>query len=335
MHVLVTGGAGFVGSHVVERMMEHGHGVRVIDDLSSGLREGFPHGVDFHHASVCDSQALRDAVEGVDAIVHLAAIASATRSVEEPSVTHEVNATSTIRLAEAAACAAVGKLVYASSAAVYGFTEREAHHEDDPAAPATPYAIDKLTGETYLGFFASEHGLDTRLLRFFNVYGPRQQPSSPYAGVIARFASGLVAGEPLTIYGDGHQTRDFIDVGDVARIVARHVEERIVPGSAQIMNVCNGTRTSLHDLIEGLAAACRAGEPAASNETDRLDMYAAAAAKRTAAAASVEVLHEAARSGDIRHSRGSPARLGQWFPGRPCTSLARGLERVIAWMRLG
>ncbi len=335
MHLLITGGAGFIGSHVVERMLEHGHGVRVLDDLSSGLRKNVPHGVDFHHAGISDPQALRDAVEGVDAVVHLAAIASVTQSVEEPSVTHEVNATSTIRLAEAAAGAGVGKIVYASSAAVYGSTEREAHHEDDPVAPATPYAIDKLTGETYLRFFASEHGLDTRSLRFFNVYGPRQQPSSQYAGVIARFAISLLAGEPLTVYGDGHQTRDFIDVGDVAGIVARHVEEQTVPGSAQVMNVCNGTRTSLHDLIDALAAACRAGEPAASNETDRLDVYAAAAGERATAAASVEVLHEAARSGDIRHSRGSPARLGQWFPGRPRTSLARGLEQLIAWMRGG
>ena len=335
MHVLITGGAGFIGSHVVERMLEHGHGVCVLDDLSSGLRANLPHGVDFHHASICDPQALRAAVEGVDAIVHLAAIASVTRSVQEPSVTHEVNLTSTVRLAEAAARAGVGKLVYASSAAVYGFTEREAHHEDDPVAPATPYAIDKLTGETYLGFFASEHGLDTRSLRFFNVYGPRQQPSSPYAGVIARFATGLLAGEPLTVYGDGHQTRDFIYVGDVARIVARHVEEQTVPGSAQVMNVCNGTRTSLHDLIDALAAACSATGPAASGQPGQLGTYPAAGGKRAAAAGSVEVLHEAASSGDIRHSRGSPARLGQWFPGRPRTSLARGLERVIAWMREG
>lgn len=246
-----------------------------------------------------------------------------------------MNLTSTIRLAEAAAGAGVGKLVYASSAAVYGFTEREAHHEDDPVAPATPYAIDKLTGETYLGFFASEHDLDTRALRFFNVYGPRQQPSSQYAGVIARFATGLLAGEPLTIYGDGHQTRDFIYAGDVARIVARHVEEQTVPGSAQVMNVCNGTRTSLHDLIDALAAACSAAGSAASAAPGQLDAYPAPAAERATAAASVEVLHETARSGDIRDSRGSPARLGQWFPGRPRTSLARGLERVIAWMREG
>ncbi len=335
MRVLVTGGAGFIGSHVVERLLEHGHEVRVLDDLSSGLRENVPDGVDFHHASITEPQALREAVEGVDAVVHLAAIASVTRSVEEPSLTHEVNLTSTIRLAEAAAGAGVGKLVYASSAAVYGFIEREAHHEDDPVAPATPYAIDKLTGETYLSFFAREHGLDTRALRFFNVYGPRQQPSSPYAGVIARFATGLLAGEPLTVYGDGQQTRDFIYVGDVARIVARHLEEEAAPGNVQLMNVCNGTRTSLHDLIDALAAACSAAAPADSGEPAQVGAHRSPADERATAAASVEVLHEPARSGDIRHSRGSPARLGEWYPERPRTSLARGLERVIAWMREG
>ena len=312
MHVLVSGGAGFIGSHVVERLLEHGRRVRVIDDLSSGRREHVPDGAELVEASITDPSACRAAVDGVDAVVHLAAIASVTRSVEAPSATHEVNLAATIRLAEAATTAGVARFVYASSAAVYGLIERDAHGEHDPVAPVTPYAIDKYTGETYLRFFAAEHGLDARALRFFNVYGPRQLPSSPYAGVIARFATGLLQGEPLTVYGDGEQTRDFIYVGDVATIVTRHAEEPPTSAALRVMNVCNGSRTSLHDLIATLAPAIGAATGAAP-----------------------EIRHEPARSGDIRHSRGDDAELTAWFPDRPRTALDEGLRRVVDWMQAG
>ena len=308
MHVLVTGGAGFIGSHVVERLLAREHLVRVVDDLSSGRRDNVPNGADLIEASITDSKALQAALDGVDAVVHLAAIASVVRSIEAPSETHHVNLAGTIALGEAAARAGVRKVVYASSAAVYGFTEREAHHEDDPPAPATPYAIDKLTGETYLRYFAREHGLDARALRFFNVYGPRQVADSPYSGVIARFATGLLQGDLLTVFGDGGQTRDFIFVGDVADIVVRHVEERPERGTMRVMNVCNGTRTSLLDLIEALAGAT---------------------------GATPEYRHVGERSGDIRHSRGAPAELGTWYADRPRTGLDKGLQRLVAWMRSG
>ena len=306
MHVLVTGGAGFIGSHVVERLLAREHLVRVVDDLSSGRRDNVPSGADFIEASITDRVSLQAALDGVDAVVHLAAIASVARSVEAPCETHHVNLAGTIALGEAVARAGVRKVVYASSAATYGFVEREAHHEDDPPAPATPYAIDKLTGETYLRFFAREHGLDARALRFFNVYGPRQLPSSPYAGVIARFATALLGGEPITVFGDGGQTRDFIFVGDVADIVVRHVEERPERGAMRVMNVCNGTRTSLLDLIDALGGATGSAP---------------------------EVRHVGARSGDIRHSRGAPAELGAWYPDRPRTGLDKGLQRLMGWMR--
>ena len=253
MRVLVTGGAGFIGSHVSARLLGAGHAVRVLDDLSSGRREHVPVGIEFREGSITDPDTVRAAVDGVQAVVHLAAIASVTRSVEAPSDTHAVNLAGTIGLAEAASAAGVTKLVYASSAAVYGAIEREVHHEDDTTAPLTPYAIDKLTGEHYLRFFARQHGLDVRALRCFNVYGPRQRPSSPYAGVIARFATAL-----------------------------------------------------LHDLIEALSQA-----------TGRAPV----------------VRYEPTRDGDIRHSRGSDARLSAWFAERPRTGLAEGLARVLAWMR--
>jgi UDP-glucose 4-epimerase len=308
VHVLVTGGAGCIGSHVVERLLSREHRVRVVDDLSSGRPENVPNGVDLIVASITDGEALDAALDGVDAVVHLASIASVARSVETPSATHQVNLAGTIVLGETAVTGGVRKIVYASSAAVYGFTEREAHHEDDPTAPATPYAIDKLTGETYLRFFAHEHGLDARALRFFNVYGPRQTADSPYSGVIARFATGLLQGHPLTVFGDGGQTRDFIFVSDVADIVVRHVEERPERGAMRLMNVCNGHRTSLLELIDALAIAT---------------------------GSTPEERHVGARSGDIRHSRGAPAELGTWYPERPRTALEKGLGRLVGWMRQG
>ncbi len=306
MQVLVTGGAGFIGSHVVPYLLDRGHAVRVLDDLSSGRREHVPAGVDFREGSITDPDDVRAAVDRVQTVVHLAAIASVTQSIEAPSDTHAVNLAGTIGLAEAASAAGVTKLVYASSAAVYGAIEREVHREDDQPAPITPYAIDKLTGEHYLRFFARQHGLDVRALRFFNVYGPRQLPSSPYAGVIARFATALLHDEPVTIFGDGEQTRDFIAVDDVATIVTRHAEQAVAPGQAQVMNVCNSTRTSLRDLIEQLSLA-----------TSRAPV----------------VRYEPARDGDIRHSRGSDERLTAWFAERPRTGLAEGLARVLDWMR--
>ena len=306
MRVLVTGGAGFIGSHVVRYLLDRGHAVRVLDDLSSGRREHVPAGVDFREGSITDPDAVRAVVDSVDAVVHLAAIASVAQSVEAPSATHEVNLGGTIRLAEAASAAGVTKLVYASSAAVYGAIEREAHCEDDQTAPITPYAIDKLTGEHYLQFFALQHGLDVRALRFFNVYGPRQLPSSPYAGVIARFATAVLQDQPVTVFGDGEQTRDFIAVSDVATIVARHAEQGVAPGQMQVMNVCNGTSASLHDLIDTLSRA-----------TGRAP----------------RVRYEPVRDGDIRRSRGNDERLTTWFAERPRTGFAEGLARVLEWMQ--
>jgi UDP-glucose 4-epimerase len=305
MHVLVTGGAGFIGSHVVRSLLGRGHRVRVVDDLSSGLAENVPVEAEFVRGDVTDPDVLREVVADTGALVHLAAIASVTRSVEAPSATHEVNLTATIRLAETAVAAGVGKLVYASSAAVYGAAEREQHHEHDPPAPITPYAIDKLAGEWYLRFFAEAHDLDVRSLRFFNVYGPRQQASSPYAGVITRFASELLAGHPSTAHGDGRQTRDFVYVGDVAAVVARHTEDSATPGSVAVMNVCTGGRTSVNELYGTLVSL-------------------------TGAAPRFE--HGPERPGDVKHSCGSPERLTAYFPDRPRTALSAGLRELLTWM---
>jgi UDP-glucose 4-epimerase len=304
-HVLVTGGAGFIGSHVVRSLLGRGHRVRVVDDLSSGLAENVPAEAEFVRGDVADPDVLREVVADTGAVVHLAAIASVTRSVEAPSATHEVNLTATIRLAEAAVAEGVGKFVYASSAAVYGAIEREAHHEGDPPAPATPYAIDKLAGEWYLRFFAATNGLDVRSLRFFNVYGPRQPASSPYAGVITRFASDLLSGATSTIHGDGLQTRDFVYVSDVAAVVGRHTEDAATPGSADVMNVCTGVRTSVDDL-HGILVRLTGAEP--------------------------RVEYGPERPGDVKHSCGSPERLTAYFPDRPRTALSAGLRELLTWM---
>jgi len=300
-HVLVTGGAGFIGSHAVAALIEHGARVRALDDLSTGLRSNLPATAELIEGSVADPSALAAALDGVDAVVHLAAIASVARSIEDPVGTHGVNLAGTVALAAAAATAGVTRIVYASSAAVYGAAERPAHGEADAPDPVTPYAIDKLAGEWYLRHAASEHGLDATALRFFNVYGPRQRADSPYAGVIARFASAMLAGEGLTVFGDGGQTRDFIAVRDVAAIVVHALTDAPSPGRYRLMNVCNGASVSLLDLIDALSAV-------------------------TGAHPSVQ--HEPPRAGDLRHSRGDPTQLEAWFPERPRTELREGLAEA-------
>lgn len=305
LRVLITGGAGFIGSHVAARLLEHGHRVRIVDDLSTGRRENVPSTAEFFEASVTDPSIWPEALHEVDRVVHLAAIASVERSVEDPLATHDVNLRATIGLADAAAARDVRRFVYASSAAVYGAVERERHREDDEVAPETPYAIDKHAGELYLRFFLRSRGLDPRILRFFNVYGPRQDPSSPYSGVISIFANRLLAGRPLTVYGDGLQTRDFVYVGDVADIVTAQVEEEGTDAPS-LMNVGTERRTSLRDLI------------------DTLEGLVDSAA---------EVRYAEPRAGDLRHSASSCERLREWRGSAAETELRDGLAATVAWLR--
>lgn len=304
MRVLITGGAGFIGSHLVERLLALGHGVRVLDNLSTGKRENLPvaGNVEFLQGDIRDVQMVRLAVGGVDAIVHLAAVASVQASVDDPVGTHASNFDGTLHLLEAARLGGVRRLLYASSAAVYGDNDELPLTEEAKPRPLTPYAADKLAGEYYLQFYAGKYGLDTTAFRFFNIFGPRQDPSSPYSGVISIFADRLARGEPATIFGDGLQTRDFVFVGDLAQLLAEALQRRDLAGQA--INVGRGQPSSLLDLI---------------------------AALEKLSGRSLARTHAGARVGDIRHSCADVTRLRTLLGFVPSTELGTGLDALLRY----
>jgi nucleoside-diphosphate-sugar epimerase len=253
MRTLVTGGAGFIGAHLVRRLLERGSHVRVLDNFTSGSRERLAElgpAVAVVEGDVRDPGALAAAAAGVDAIFHLAALVSVTQSVEQPVESFEVNLLGTLRLLEAARQAGVGRVVLASTCAVYGDAAALPVSEATPPAPLSPYAASKLAAEEALRLYTRLHGLETVALRFFNVYGPGQDPSSPYAAVVPRFIAALRAGRQPTIFGDGLQTRDFIYVGD---IVEGLYAAAALPGIAgAVFNVGRGEETSVLDLARGI-----------------------------------------------------------------------------------
>lgn len=305
VNVLVTGGAGFIGSHLVEQLLAAGHSVRVLDNLSTGKRENLPPGgVEFLHDDIRDRAAVDAGMAGVDAVVHLAAVASVPASVDDPVGTHATNFDGTLHLLEAARRAGARRFLYASSAAVYGDNPNLPLTEDAALRPLTPYAADKLAGEYYLDFYHRQHGLDTTAFRFFNIYGPRQDPRSPYSGVISIFVERLAQRQPVTIYGDGRQTRDFVFVGDLARLLVRALAESATAG--QVLNVGRGQQASLLDLLDAL-----------EQITGR----------------AVERQHAASRLGDIRHSCADPARLRRLLGEIPATGLSTGLATLVAGLR--
>ena len=302
--VLVTGGAGFVGSHVVERLLRDGAEVVVLDDLSTGLRRNLPAhpALTLHVGDALDAHAVSDAMKGCDAVVHLAAVASVQRSVEDPIGTHQANLVATLEVLEAVRRERVHRIVYASSAAVYGDAPPLPAREDAPTAPRSPYAIDKLAGERYLEHYARSFELEALALRFFNVYGPRQRADSPYSGVISVFTDRLQRGAAVEVHGDGRQTRDFVAVADVADAVVRGLDAPI-PDGFGVANVGTGRGT---DLLELIAAIAEVGDLGA-------------AVPRFAPA----------RAGDVRHSRADVERLrsllGSWTP----RDLRAGLRTLV------
>lgn len=300
MKILITGGAGFIGSHLAEQLLGGGHSVRVLDNLSTGKLENLPtsHSIEFLRGDIRDRETVKNAVAGIDGIVHLAAVASVQASVDDPLGTHGSNFDGTLNLLEAARESGVRRFLYASSAAIYGDNEELPISEDARPRPLTPYAADKLAGEHYLSFYHSKFGLDTTSFRFFNIFGPRQDPSSPYSGVISIFTDRLRRGEPVTIFGDGQQTRDFVYVGDLARLLVKALGLRTLAG--QVMNVGRGQQSSLLDLIAAL---------------EKLS------GKR------LECRHESARHGDIRHSCADIRRLQQSLM-IPDTDLITGLDAL-------
>src|SRR5690554_2860367 len=308
MKTLVTGGAGFIGSHLVRRLLELDHKVRVLDDLSTGSLDNLPvdPSLELVVGHIADKDVVESALEGQDAFVHLAAVASVQASVEDPLGTHRTNLEGSIRLFETAARLQVRRAVYASSAAVYGDNPSLPLSETAEKRPLTPYAADKLAGEHYLAFFHASDQLDATAFRFFNVFGPRQDPSSPYSGVISIFLDRARRRQPVVIFGDGTQTRDFVYVTDVVDALVAAVEEP--PARRDVMpifNVGRGTQVSLLELLDTV--------------------------QNLPGVERLPVTHEQARSGDIKHSVAdvSALRATGW---QPRTSLGEGLEATFRYV---
>ncbi|MCQ4260526.1 NAD-dependent epimerase/dehydratase family protein [Stutzerimonas stutzeri] len=302
--ILVTGGAGFIGSNLVDALVARGYAVRVLDNLSTGKRSNLPvaGNVELIVGDVADADTVQRAVQGCRAVVHLAAVASVQASVDDPVGTHQSNLVGTLNLCEAMRDAGVRRVVFASSAAVYGNNgEGEPIGEDTPKAPLTPYAADKLASEHYLDFYRRQHGLEPAVFRFFNIYGPRQDPSSPYSGVISIFTERAQKGLPIAVFGDGEQTRDFVYVGDLVEILVQALESSETQEGA--VNVGLNQATSLNQLLEAVGDVL-GGLPAVS--------------------------YQAARQGDIRHSRADNARLLQRYRlPEPPTDMRSGLAKLL------
>lgn len=302
MKVLITGGAGFIGSHLADRLLEVGAKVRILDDLSTGKRENLPDhdALEFIEGDIRDTEMVSRCLEGVDAVVHLAAIASVQASIDEPIRAHQVNFDGTLNLLEASRRTGIKRFLYACSAAVYGDAASVPVSENVALNPLSPYAVDKLTGEYYLLHYHRKHGLAATSFRFFNIYGPRQDPSSPYSGVISIFVNSLQRNRPVTLFGDGSQTRDFVYVADLADLLARAVYG--LDGVGAVFNVGTGMRYSLLQLLEYL-------EKLSGRKIVRQ--------------------HEAARLGDIQHSCADVSRLKQVFGSAPATPFDHGLKKLL------
>ena len=303
---LVTGGAGFIGSHLCDALIGRGDRVRVLDDLSTGHLSNLPAGVAFIEGNIADPAAAQTAMEGMDGCFHLAAIASVERGVIDWTGTHRVNLTGTIVLMDAIRRQGSKiPMVYASSAAVYGDCQTIPIHEDCERRPLSAYGADKLGCELHAGVASHVHGIPTVGLRFFNVYGPRQDPGSPYTGVISTFCERIGRDAPIVIYGDGVQTRDFVHVSDVVAALLAGMALR--PTGAPVFNVCTGVATSVLDLAHLIASLV-------GNRLDRS--------------------FQPPRSGEIRHSLGDPTRLRATLNAGDPTQLRDGLKEVLGWMSI-
>ncbi|WP_313087036.1 NAD-dependent epimerase/dehydratase family protein [Pseudomonas sp.] len=302
--ILVTGGAGFIGSNLADALLARGDTVRVLDNFSTGKRSNLPTSdrVEVRDGDVADAAVVRDAVRGCRAVVHLAAVASVQASVDDPVGTHQSNLIGTLNLCEAMRAEGVRRVIFASSAAVYGNNgEGQAIDEDTPKAPLTPYAADKLASEHYLDFYRRQHGLEPVIFRFFNIFGPRQDPSSPYSGVISIFTERARHGQPITVFGDGEQTRDFLYVGDLVEVLLQALDSPEVWDGA--VNVGLNRATSLNQLLEAVGEVL-GGLP--------------------------EVQRQAPRPGDIRHSRARNDRLLQRYRlPAPATGMRDGLKKLL------
>ena len=303
---LVTGGAGFIGSHLAEELVRRGERVRVADSLITGKRQNLSHlpEVEFIEGDLADADVARRAVEGMDYVLHQAAIPSVPRSVQDPITSNRANIDAALNVLVAARDAGVRRVVYAGSSSAYGDTPTLPKVETMPTAPLSPYALQKLVAEQYCQMFTKLYGLETVTIRYFNVFGPRQDPSSPYSGVISLFISALAEGRQPTIYGDGGQTRDFTYVANVVDGVLRacHASE----ASGEVINVATGGRISLNELFQTL---------------------------RSLTGAKVEPIYQETRAGDVRDSQADIGKARRLLGYEPSVGLADGLQKTFEWFR--
>ncbi len=326
MKYLVTGGAGFIGSHIVDALVAKGHDVVVLDNLSSGHRENLADviaRIEFIQGDIRDPETCLKAAEGCEGIFHEAALVSVPDSINRPRDNHDINITGTLNVLESARKQGVKRVVFASSAAIYGDNPELPKREDMLPEPKSPYALAKLTGEYYLKVYAECFGIETVALRYFNIFGVRQDPSSMYSGVISIFSERIAKGLPITIYGDGQQTRDFVNVRDVvqANLLAMGVSAsggsaagrqavkdqkspatcHLTPDTFSVFNVATGRQTSLLELVTVLGKIC-------GTKSD--------------------VNFSPVRSGDIRHSLADISKTRKALGYAPVIDLKEGLEQL-------
>ncbi len=302
--ILVTGGAGFIGSHLAVALLDSGHDVRVVDNLSTGLRANVPAGAEFIEGDLTDPATAAAAAAGCEVVLHQAAVASVPLSISEPRISHDANINATFNVLMAARDAGVRRVVFAASSAVYGNSPELPKVEDMPADPCSPYALQKLVGESYCQLFTQLYGLETVATRYFNVFGPRQHPSSPYSGVLSLFIRAALSGQAATMYGDGEQTRDFTYIDDVVDAVTRAM---VAPdASGQVINVATGSSVSLNEAwatlgrILGPLPAPSYGPP---------------------------------REGDVRHSRADIGKAERLLGYTSRVSFETGLRHTVEWAR--
>ncbi|MGQ9461983.1 MAG: SDR family oxidoreductase [Candidatus Fervidibacter sp.] len=307
--VLVTGGAGFIGSHLVDKLVQLGAKVKVLDDFSTGKRENIAHllggKLRLIEGSLTDAETVKRAVEGVEVVFHQGALPSVARSVEDPLTTHQVNSTGTLLLLLASRDAGVRRVVFASSSSVYGDMPTLPKREDMTPNPKSPYALSKLVGEHLCRLFWELYGLETVSLRYFNIFGPRQDPASQYAAVIPRFVTALLKGERPVIYGDGEQTRDFTFVENCVQANLLAATKPNVAG--EVFNVGAGVQTSVNDLFRLIRSLIGADE--------------------------VEPIYVPPRPGDVRHSLAEITKAERLLGYKPVISLEEGLKLTIDWFR--
>jgi UDP-glucose 4-epimerase len=300
---LVTGGAGFIGSHLVDGLLARGDRVRVLDDLSTGkdanLR-GVANRIELVRGSITDPAVVGTAVKGCQVVYHLAALPSVARSVEDPLATHDICVTGTLHVLDAARKAGVRRVIFAASSSAYGDIPGAVRSEDEPVSPMSPYAAAKLAGEFYCRCFTTVYGLETVRMRFFNIFGPRQDASSPYSGVIALFIAALAAGRTPRIDGDGLQSRDFTYVENAVQAV---LKAAAAPGaSGNVYNIGNGASTSVLDLVKAL---------------------------NQLLGTNIQPVHGAARAGDVRHSQADITRARRDLGYEPTVTFVEGLRRTL------